>query len=185
MSISINIGEKLKEIRKAKGLTLTDVAEKAGLSPAYLSNIERNQASPTLNNLFKIGMALDTDLTAIMEETPVNQGVMVKKKDRKTLFCTNSNIVYESITEDTHNITGICITIDESCYDEILCTGHADRDELGVQTEGSLILSMNNTDYPLTEGDSIFIARNTPHSYRKAGPGKCVTYWFYAKQTRE
>lgn len=184
MSISIAIGEKLKELRKSKNLTLTDVAEKTGLSPAYLSNVERDQASPTLNNLFKIGTALETDLIAIMEDTPVNQGVMVKKKDRKTLLQTKTNIVYESITEDTHNITGICITIDDSCYDETISTGHPDRDELGIQTEGSLYLTMNNTEYLMEEGDSIFIERNVPHSYRKASPGKCTTYWFYSKHPK-
>jgi len=184
LGISINIGEKLKELRKAKNLTLTEVAEKTGLSPAYLSNVERNQASPTLNNLFKIGTALETDLVAIMEETPVNQGVLVKKKDRKTLLHTKNNIIYESVTEDTHNIAGICIALDKSCYDEVLSTGHPDRDELGVQIEGTLILTMNNTEYIMEEGDSIFIERNIPHSYRKVGPEKCITYWFYAKQSK-
>ncbi|GFI60855.1 HTH-type transcriptional regulator SinR [Clostridiales bacterium] len=182
MGISLDIGKKLKELRKAKNLTLSELSEKTGLSPAYLSNIERNQTSPTLNNLFKIGGALDTDLTMIMEEAPVNQGIVVRKNDRKILFATPaSNILYESITEDTHNITGICITIDENCFEEVVSTGHSDRDELGIITEGSLTMTMNNTEYLLHVGDSIFIERNTPHSYKKASPGKCIAYWFYAK----
>lgn len=181
MSIATDLGSQIKEIRKNKGLKLKELADLTGLSTAYLSNVERNQTSPTLANLFKIGTALEVDLLATMESTPIHQGIVVKKDDRKRLFSTKSKITYESITESSHNITGVCITIDGNCIDEIVTTGHTDRDELGLITKGSMTLYLNDTEYKLSEGDSIYIERNTPHSYKRTGEGECISYWFYTK----
>lgn len=181
MVLVTDLGGKLKEIRKAKGFTLSDLAKKTGLSSAYLSNIERNQTSPTIDNLFKVGNALNIDLTAIMENTPVKQGFLIRKDDRKLLFASNANIIYESVAGENHNITGICITINANCSEEIVSTGHSSRDELGIVAKGSIAFFMNGAWHELNEGDSIFVERNTPHSYKRIGEGECISYWFYAK----
>ena len=46
-----NIGQRIKEIRKSKSITIQKLSQFTDLSVGYLSNLERNQASPTLNNL--------------------------------------------------------------------------------------------------------------------------------------
>lgn len=49
-----NIGQRIKEIRKSKSITIQKLSQFTDLSVGYLSNLERNQASPTLNNLQRI-----------------------------------------------------------------------------------------------------------------------------------
>ena len=46
-----NIGQRIKELRKSKSITIQKLSQFTDLSVGYLSNLERNQASPTLNNL--------------------------------------------------------------------------------------------------------------------------------------
>ena len=53
-----NIGQRIKEIRKSKSITIQKLSQFTDLSVGYLSNLERNQASPTLNNLQRICVAL-------------------------------------------------------------------------------------------------------------------------------
>ena len=48
----VKVGEKLRNLRKKKGLTLKKLSEKAELSIGYLSNLERDACSPTLENMF-------------------------------------------------------------------------------------------------------------------------------------
>ncbi|MBS4179147.1 helix-turn-helix domain-containing protein [Lederbergia citrea] len=64
------IGKNIYEIRKRRGLTLTELADRAGIAKSYLSNIERNvNKNPSINVVEKIAMVLDVDLkTLIMTE---------------------------------------------------------------------------------------------------------------------
>ena len=48
---TINVGKRIKSIRKRKGLTLQELAEKSGISATAISAIERNVSSPTVNTL--------------------------------------------------------------------------------------------------------------------------------------
>lgn len=52
--VSLKIGERLKEIRNTRQLTLDDVSELTGVSKPMLGQIERGQSSPTINILWKI-----------------------------------------------------------------------------------------------------------------------------------
>ena len=47
----IDIGKKIKDVRKNKGLSIKDVAKKAGISSSMLSQIERGLANPSINTL--------------------------------------------------------------------------------------------------------------------------------------
>jgi len=177
-----SVGTKLKELRKSKKITLNELAKKTGLSVAYLSNIERSQTSPTINNLFKISSALQVEIIEIMENiASTKTDPIMRKNERENLFNTNTNIVYENITANEHEMSGVCISIDENCYDEVISTGHAHYSELGIVIEGSIILTMNGKEKILYTGDTVYIGKNIPHGYKKYDKGACVTYWVYAR----
>ena len=69
------IGKNIYEIRKQRGFTLSELAERAKISKSYLSNIERNiNKNPSIQVIKKIAMVLEIDLkallnTEIIEET--------------------------------------------------------------------------------------------------------------------
>ena len=56
------VGEQLREIRLARGDTLRGVGTRAGVSPQYLSEIERGFKGPSSEILAAIGGSLDTSL---------------------------------------------------------------------------------------------------------------------------
>jgi len=174
------IGAKLKELRKTKNLTLSDVAKKSELSVAYISNVERDVTSPTLNNLFKICMVLNADITSILSDTSINKTI-VRKSERRQVFFVNSKIKYELTTEGTQSLKGVCITIPEDYGDEVISTAH-ERDELGIVLRGELYIKLNDQEYILHEEDSVYITKGTDHRYRNNGKGECVTYWSFIKE---
>lgn len=57
-----NIGMKLRALRKAKGLTTQQLADKVAVSQSYISRFENNRAVPDIIMLKNILAALDTDL---------------------------------------------------------------------------------------------------------------------------
>jgi transcriptional regulator with XRE-family HTH domain len=55
----MNIGNKIRKLRKEKGLTLEDLSKKTGLSLSYISLIERGLKNPSLRALEKIAECLN------------------------------------------------------------------------------------------------------------------------------
>ncbi|MEH7549368.1 helix-turn-helix domain-containing protein [Neobacillus vireti] len=61
------IGKNIFEIRKKKGLTLSQLAERANISKSYLSNIERNlNQNPSIQVVKKIAFVLDVDIENLL-----------------------------------------------------------------------------------------------------------------------
>lgn len=71
-----NIGKIIRQIRKSKGLSLTDVREKTGIEANYLSRIETGKiVSPRVHTMIKIAKALNVTVEYIIgkafKESPV------------------------------------------------------------------------------------------------------------------
>ncbi|MDQ0214720.1 XRE family transcriptional regulator of biofilm formation [Oikeobacillus pervagus] len=63
------IGERVKKLRLEKKISLSELAEKAGVAKSYLSSLERNlQSNPSIQFLEKISSALDVSLESILHE---------------------------------------------------------------------------------------------------------------------
>jgi transcriptional regulator with XRE-family HTH domain len=62
-------GERIRELRKSRGLTLDEIAEAGGLSRAAVSKIERGEMSPTYDSLIKIARGLNTDVSLLVSGT--------------------------------------------------------------------------------------------------------------------
>lgn len=64
----LSIGDRIREIRKSKGLTQEHLAEKANMSVTFLGEIERNQKLPGLNIFMNIVTALDISADYILRD---------------------------------------------------------------------------------------------------------------------
>lgn len=61
------IGKNIHTLRKRRRLTLSELAERAGISKSYLSNIERNlYQNPSIRVLKKIAKVLEVDLKTLL-----------------------------------------------------------------------------------------------------------------------
>ena len=60
-----DLGQSLKDIRKQRGMTLTDASEKTGLPVSTLSKIENNKMSLSYDKLLRICNALDVDISEL------------------------------------------------------------------------------------------------------------------------
>lgn len=65
------IGKRIKAARKASNLTQEYLAEKAGLSPTYIGQIERGERVPTLQSLIQLIEALGVDITDIIRKEAI------------------------------------------------------------------------------------------------------------------
>jgi len=65
------IGERVKKYRQQKRMSMTEVADKAGVAKSYLSSIERNlQSNPSIQFLEKISAVLDIPVDSLLHDEP-------------------------------------------------------------------------------------------------------------------
>ncbi|MGD6802220.1 helix-turn-helix domain-containing protein [Rossellomorea vietnamensis] len=64
------IGERVKKLRQERKMSMTELADKAGVAKSYLSSIERNlQKNPSVQFLEKISKALDVPVDSLLYDT--------------------------------------------------------------------------------------------------------------------
>lgn|SRR3990172_4256048 len=61
------LGERIKELRRGKGLSQEVLAERAETSQNYLSRMECGKENPTLDMLIKLAHSLDVEMNAIFD----------------------------------------------------------------------------------------------------------------------
>ena len=77
------VGRQVKRWRTERGLTLALVAERSGLNVGYLSQIENDKASPSLESLAAIGVALEVPVAWFLQDASIPPRV-VRAKDRRS-----------------------------------------------------------------------------------------------------
>ncbi len=68
MQLVVYVGDNLKRLRTLNALTQEELADKAGLTPAAVARIERNEAEPRPSTLRKLAAALDVKPAQIVGE---------------------------------------------------------------------------------------------------------------------
>ena len=68
MPSAVYIGETLKKARARRLLTQEELAEKAGVSPSTIVNIERDQAEPHFSTIRKLAEALGVEAISLLDE---------------------------------------------------------------------------------------------------------------------
>ncbi len=172
------IGLRIKEIRKKKSITIQRLSQFTDLSVGYLSNLERNQASPTLNNLQRICVALGISVRDLLEPSGEEKTLLPRSEQR--------SFRYDEYKLDIRRLDfgkkrGI---YEYSSYDapeegeEIEASwGLHPYAEAGGVLEGTMEVCMDGKTYILEEGDAIYIRPNTYHTIRNAGKTPCRSFW--------
>lgn len=173
-----HIGDRFKELRKEKNLTLKELAEKTGLSIGYLSNLERNISSPTLEYMHRICEILGVSIIDLL--IPQRQEHIIVRKADKITIIENDFLKCESMSYGKYSMECLCITLHPGASFKDKTWGHV-YDELGIVVQGSMEISIGTNIYTLYEGDSFYICANTPHSMSNSSGEDCISYWIMKK----
>lgn len=163
------IGREVREVRKARGMTVADLAEATGLSVGMLSKIENGVTSSSLTTLQVLSSALSVPITSFFrrfeerrEAVHVKSGEALEAERAGTraghqyrllghLGANNSGVVVEPYL----------ITLDEES--DIFPTFQHDGVELLYILEGEFRYRHGDQQFKLKPGDSLFFDADAPH----------------------
>ena len=169
-------GEKIKQQRKQKSLTLKELGEKTGFSAGYLSLIERNQTALTLVTLKKIAQALEISPGVFVDEVPETLPYVIRQDEYRTLRIHGENTFYYDISNEAtrHLKFGpqIEVILPGTEWKRVENHSH-EGEEFGYILEGVLTLYIDNKEYKVYPGDSFHFESTHPHALINM-TNKCV-----------
>jgi Predicted transcriptional regulators len=170
-----NIGTRLKELRKQKIMTLNELADYTGFSTGYLSNVERNVTSPTLQSIQLICEALGTTLPSVLMQDLYEKLII---RENETRFHEYPKLHQKVYTYDfgNHKENYVMIEINPGKAESSIGFKHH-YDEVGIVIQGKLTVIVDGVKYFLNERDSIYVKAQTKHELLNETDQICICYW--------
>ncbi|MGI9492371.1 MAG: helix-turn-helix domain-containing protein [Geminicoccaceae bacterium] len=190
---SHGIGAEIREVRKARHLTLKDLSAQVDCSIAYLSRIERGAARISVDLLEQISVALDVDPKWFFPDRsgsgPLERAHVVRANKRRPLSDMYSRSTEELGFEDELLSSsldgGFYLLISRfppaSSLAEPLLDGYAfEGEQHGIVLEGEILLLLDDEKIVLKKGDSFSYPSTVLHRFRNNGPSEAVMVWAMA-----
>lgn len=159
----MSLGARLRALRKANGYTLREVAARTGVSPAFLSLVERDRTSPSVAQLMRIARCLGTNLASLFEQDLRGQAV-VRADRRVGLLRRESNGTVHELLAPVTNRSMECLLIhmEPGGVSGSLDAGHGGEEFIFV-LRGKVGIRFPDGEHELGEGDSIYFDAGQPH----------------------
>ncbi|UTR12959.1 XRE family transcriptional regulator [Evansella sp. LMS18] len=164
----MDIGSKIRSVRKRKKITIAQLCEGTGLSKGFISNVENNNTSPSINTLHTIADYLEVPLPYLLLEK--KQQMRVVKKEERTHSSFNDLKIQHLSSKG-----GLRMMLAE--FPPGSSMGEANAHE-GVEShlvlEGRVLAKQGEDSMIIEEGDTFSWNASVPHFVKNIGEGKAV-----------
>lgn len=172
------VGQRTKELRLQHGMTLDEVAERAGCTPGFLSQVERNKAVPSISLLYTLAEVLDTRVTEFFPET-IKAAKIVRSESRQSFHFEGSPTHYSLLTSKfPHSaIDGFLLTVIPA--HKALPTDEKrahEGEEFYYIFKGVVRFWLDQDHYDLYQGDSIHFRSTISHRLENLGEELSVIF---------
>lgn len=180
----LQIGDKIREIRKAKKITINEVAKKTGYTSSFISQLERGRTTASIGSLQKITHSLGLNLSTLFEKenenNPNSNGeypVIIRKSERKKLHYP------EPVNAVDYLLTGLGGHL-QIILGEIKPGGssgelysHDSEEECIIVLQGKVEVTIGEESYILHENETITFSSRIPHGWKNIGTDVLKLLW--------
>ena len=176
-----DIGARLRALRIEQGLSVNELAMRAGVSAGTVSQVERNKANPSMRILERLRHALSVPLTALLEaddavSDPV-AGNFVRKAAERPLFDVGQHGMQKELLSPhgDHDLKMMIILLPAGAGSEEVLVGVGEK--AGLVLEGTVVLNVGDRRAVLETGDSFQFESTVPHSIRNESSKTARILW--------
>ncbi len=175
------LGRDLRALRKARGLTLAEMAMRLERSVGWMSQVERDISVPSSAELKALAGELGVALATLRQAAPVTaveEGVIVRKDARRAIGHRAAGLVEELLSPDlTDDFEVVHSTFQPGAERRTPVT--RPTQEVGYIVSGELHITIGDHTHRLTPGDS-FRLRGEPFRWANRTDSPCVAIWVIA-----
>lgn len=163
------IGQRLRELRKSRDLSLADASSRTGVPAATISRIETNKMSPTFGILSKIMDGMGYDWGHVLTDSPKSRPAVSVSRNEDVATRRLTGIPYEySLLHQARStsMTPLRMQIDARTLEEAGGLAGHEGEEFCYVLSGTLELHLENQEIlVLKAGESALFMSNHPHAY--------------------
>ena len=157
------IGKKIKNLRLKKGLTQEELGERTDLTKGYISQIERDLSSPSIDTFFSILEVLGCTPKEFFDDFDMNQKVVYDENDRTEYTDEDYGYKIEWLVPDSneHEMEPILLTLwPEGKFKEY---EPSLPDTFAYVIEGQITVNLGRNVYPAKTGDTVYFQASSEH----------------------
>jgi transcriptional regulator with XRE-family HTH domain len=178
------IGVHLRARRHELGLSLRDLADRLGVSPSLISQIERGRANPSVSTLYQLVGELDVSLDELLFEDrrPAEAPAVgpIQRATERHRIRLASGVIWERLTtlsEPGVEFLYVIYEVGGASSPEDAFQRHSGH-EWGYVLSGTLQVTVGFRQYLLETGDSLSLESTTPHRLANVGDTPVHAIWF-------
>ena len=166
--VESRVGAHIRELRERRGMSLTELGRRAGVSKSQISQIERGASNASIPVLRAIAKALGVPLFTLFVEDDARDA-LVRRHQRRQLHIPGSDVVRELLVPDLHRrIILLTARFGPGAVSSREAASHQ-GEECVVVTRGRMRIEVNGRVLDLEEGDSFYFDSTVPHVFRNVG----------------
>ena len=162
------IGERVKNLRESKGLTLDQLAHLTGFDVEFLADIESNKIHPQLGTVIKLSKALSSAFGRLVSGTGDRLYSITRRGDRQIVSRSTSQkgqkklYTYKSLSPGVkgRNMEALMVQLEQNPGEEM--SVHEGEEFIFV-LDGVVELKIADEVFDLEPGDSVYYLSTTPH----------------------
>ena len=165
-----HVGDRIRQLRTGRGLSVRTLAATAGFSPSFISQVEHGQVSPSIASLERIAAALGITLGGFFTEAAPNPVVVVRAADRQELVSSWSRATIEALgpVDGKRMLESIMITLVSGGRSGTYLHA-ALGEQFAFVCDGDVTLTLPESTHTLLQGDAVRIAAGTPYQWENTG----------------
>lgn len=169
------VGALVRARRRQQRMTLQMLGAASELSVGYLSQIERDHATPSLGTLAQIARALGVGVEYFIA-APTAQDAFSRAGSRQRFSIDGSSIVYERLSTDFPGnvLSSFLMHVPPGYVSE---TVSHEGEEILFILEGEITQRLGDAEMVMTAGDSLHFRGNQPHAWANHGPNPARLLW--------
>jgi transcriptional regulator with XRE-family HTH domain len=168
-AVSVNVGERLRELREERNISMRTLAARSGLSANALSMIERGKASPSVSTLYKLAEALGVSITSFFATEIERKQVVFLKSDERP-HVSFSRGIFEGLGGESFvgRVEPFMLTLENSANSGPRSMSHTGH-EFVFCLRGELEYQVERQIFQLGPGDSLLFAAHLKHKWKNPG----------------
>lgn len=163
-----DIGQRIRNIREAKGLSLEEISNMTGFDVNFLSGIEKNEIQPQLGTVIKLSKALDSAFGRLISGVGEKLYSVTRKDERRTVSRSTSRkgkrqlYTYKSLAPDVkgRHMEALIVQLEEDPDKEVSIH---EGEEFIFVLSGEVMLEIGDDKFELEPGDSAYYLSTTAH----------------------
>jgi len=179
------VGSTVRSLRKDRGMTLDQLADRSALSMGMVSQLERGIGNPSFATLVQLAHGLDVPVGRLLH---IDEGSspVVREAERRRIDghgIPSEHVTYQMLTPDLLGALEATWVRSEPGHDTSATPFTHNGEEFGIVLSGQIDVYIDGVQYSLSAGDSIRFSSTVPHWFVNPGPESTNSIWISTPPT--